>query len=275
MITISCCIPGGSFMPEGEGKISITPYERLTFGYQVITSLGYDRVEATVGLVAQLSDDDRKKLVDARNAGSFRLDVCNSLIGLPIVTDEEGTKAVHAYLDTVFSQMAELGVKIVVFGSGRARSIPEGTDRAEGEKKLDAFLEYADGLCEKYDMTLVIEPLNKRETNWVNTVAQGAEVVRRLNLPHIRLLADGFHMACEGEDPAVMAENGDILLHTHLAAAPDRVYPGKCGGEYETKFLRTLLGMGYDGCVTVECGFSDFASEAKLASGFMKAVLGR
>ena len=262
-------------MPEGEGAISVTPYERLTNGYKIITGLGYDQVEATVGLVAQLPDEDRKKLAEARRAGTFRLDVCNSLIGLPIVTDEKGTEEVHQYLDTVFSEMSELGVKFVVFGSGRARSIPDGTDRAAGEKMLDAFLVYADALCEKYNMTLVIEPLNHRETNWVTTVSEGAAVVRRLDLPHIRLLADGFHMAVESESPAVLRENKDILLHTHLACAPDRVYPGKTGGAYEKEFLHTLMDMGYSGTVTVECGFSDFASEAKLASDFMKAVLGR
>lgn len=276
MISLSCCIPGGSFMPEGEGAIPMSPRERLENGYRVITGLGYDAVEATVGLVAKLSDADIAALVEKRRKGEFALDVCNSFIpgDLPIVTDEAGEEKLRAYVENAMKRMASLGVKIVVFGSGKARTIPDTVDYAEGEAQIDRFLVCCNDLCEAYGLTLVIEPLNKNETNWVNTVAEGAKVVRRLELPHVRLLADGFHMAREEEDPAVMAENRDILLHTHLASPGKRGYPGMEGGDYETAFLKTLTDMDYDGIVTVECGFTDFAKEAALAADFMKKTLG-
>ncbi|MCQ2431632.1 MAG: sugar phosphate isomerase/epimerase [Clostridia bacterium] len=275
MISVSCCIPGGSFMPEGEGAIPMSPYERLVNGCEVIKNLGYDTAEATVGLVLGLTEEETAHLAEERKAGRFSLEVCNSFIpgDYPVVTDEEGTKKLYAYADRAFARMHALGVKILVFGSGKARSIPENIPYAEGEAKIDAFLAHCNDLCETYGMTLVIEPLNRRETNWVRTVRDGAKVVRRVNLPHIRLLADGFHMACEEEGPEAMAENKDILIHTHLACAPDRVYPGKTDGKYETAFLKTLHDMDYQGIVTVECGFTDFAGEAKLAAEFIRGTL--
>ena len=275
MISLSCCIPGGSFMPEGEGAIPMSSRERLENGYRVITGLGYDAVEATVGLVMTLSDADVAALVEKRRKGEFALDVCNSFIpgNLPIVTDKAGEEKLRAYVEEAMKRLSALGVKIVVFGSGKARTIPDTVDRAAGEAMIDRFLVFCNDLCETYGLTVVIEPLNQRETNWVYTVADGAKVVRRLGLPHVLLLADGFHMAREAEDPAVMAKNKDILLHTHLASSEKRGYPGMEGGAYETEFLRVLTDMDYDGIVTVECGFSDFAKEAALGADFIRKTL--
>ena len=119
-------------------------------------------------------------------------------------------------------------------------------------------------------MICVIEPLNKLETNWCNTVAEGAAVVRRLNLKNVRLLADGYHMSREDEPYSVLTDNRDILLHCHIASS-DRRIPG--GTDYEKGFLDTLKAMDYDGIVTVECGFTDFREEAGTAAEWLRARL--
>lgn len=266
---ISCCIPGGSFMPQGENEIPMSAYERLTEGCRVMRELGYDAAEATVGLIMALSEEETERLRLAHEAGTFSLDACNSFIPghLPIISDEEGTKALYAYVDCAIARMASLGIRYVVFGSGRVRSIPENCDRAAAEAQIDAFIRKVDACCEKYGMTCVIEPLNQKETNWCTTVAEGAAVVRRLGLAHVRLLADGYHMACENEPYTSLTDNRDILLHCHIAST-DRKIPG--GTDYEGGFLDTLKAMGYDGIVTVECGFTDFRTEAERAAVYLR-----
>ncbi len=269
---ISCCIPGGSFMPQGENEVPMSSYERLTEGCRVMRQLGYDAAEATVGLIMALTEDEVAKLQDAYRAGEFSLDACNSFIPghLPIITDEAGTKALYKYVDAAIARMSSIGVRYVVFGSGRVRTIPEDADRAACETQIDAFIRQVDACCEKYGMICVIEPLNKLETNWCNTVAEGAAVVRRLNLKNVKLLADGYHMSREGEPYTNLTDNADILLHCHIAST-DRKIPG--GTDYEGGFLDTLKAIGYDGIVTVECGFSDFRAEAEIAAGWLRAKL--
>ena len=87
---ISCCIPGGSFMPQGEKEVPMSSYDRLTEGCRVMRELGYDAAEATVGLIMALSEDEVTALQNAYKAGEFSLDACNSFIPghLPIITDE-------------------------------------------------------------------------------------------------------------------------------------------------------------------------------------------
>ena len=269
---ISCCIPGGSFMPQGEKEVPMSSYQRLTEGCHVMRALGYDAAEATVGLIMALTEEEVAQLQQAHRDGTFSLDACNSFIPghLPIITDEAGTRALYDYVDAAISRMASLGIRYVVFGSGFVRRIPEDCDRAAAEAQIDAFIREVDACCEKYGMMCVIEPLNKLETNWCNTVAEGAAVVRRLNLKNVRLLADGYHMSRENEPYDVLIENKDILLHCHIASS-DRKIPG--GTEYEVGFLETLKAIGYDGIVTVECGFGDFRAEAAQAADYLRTAL--
>jgi sugar phosphate isomerase/epimerase len=269
---ISCCIPGGSFMPQGEKEVPMSSYDRLTEGCRVMRELGYDAAEATVGLIMALSEDEVTALQNAYKAGEFSLDACNSFIPghLPIITDEEGTQKLYAFVDDAIARMSSIGIKYVVFGSGAVRRIPEGYDRDAAQEKIDAFIRQVDACCEKYGMTCVIEPLNKAETNWCNSVAEGAAVVRRLNLKNVRLLADGYHMSKEGEPYSVLVDNRDILTHCHIASA-DRKIPGTT--DYEAGFLETLKNIGYDGIVTVECGFGNFRKEAKIAAEWLRTRL--
>lgn len=273
MIKVSCCIPGK--LPPEAGLTATNQYEKLLFGYQYLTSIGFDTVETSVGFVLDLTDEERAKLAQDRASGRFELAACNCLLPSQhsIITDEAGWKALLAYLDDAFPKLAELGVKVVVCGSGRARSTPEGRSETECDAIRRDFLVYCNGLCEKYGITMVLEPLNKGETNWVNTVAEGAAVVRELNLPHIRLLADGFHMAKEGEDPSVLREVGDVLVHTHFAKLTHRHAPYTYDSDYEDRFFSALKEMGYNGIMTCECGYRSFHEDAANAAKRIKEVV--
>ena len=273
MMKLACCLPGGSFMPEGVKEVPTTPYESLMMKGCAIMDLGYDGVEVTAGLLLQLTEEECDRFL-AEN--KFPLIAANSFIPpqYPIIgVDEEGKKAVYDYADSVIRRLSYLHSPYIVFGSGGARRIPDGYDPAKAEAELDAFLAHCNETCAKYGVTVVIEPLRATEANFINTVADGAAVVNRVNLPHIRLLADGFHMGFNGENFEDVCTYRDIILHTHIASTPSRKNPGFEGGKEETEFLKCLHKAGYDSYVTVECSFSNFHPEAETAIRFLKEVL--
>ncbi len=270
MIRTSCCIPGN--LPPEAGLVATSQYEKLLLGYQYLTSIGFDTVETSVGFVLDLTDEDRAKLRADREAGRFDLCVCNCLLPSrhSIITDEAGWIALFDYLEDAFAKLSSIGVNTVVFGSGGARSTPAGRDVVECDRIRTDYLIRCNDLCDRYGITMALEPLHAGETNWVNTIAQGAEVVRRLNLPHIRLLADVYHMAKEGEDPAVLWEVGDILTHTHFAEVTRRHAPYTYDEDYENRFFTTLKEIGI---VTCECGYRSFHEDAMNAAKRMKEIL--
>ncbi|MFQ9802211.1 MAG: sugar phosphate isomerase/epimerase family protein [Clostridia bacterium] len=173
--------------------------------HQIIAEAGYSYSEICAGLLCELSEEEVARLAQAHGAGKLPLEVCNSFIpgDLPIL--EPGKQeALRRYTETVIARASRLGIDTIVFGSGKARRIPEGMSREEGIAGIHNFLRMCNAFGEQYDVTIAIEPLNRRECNVLNTVAEGAEMVHALQLSKVRLLADAFHMYCEAEDFSVL-----------------------------------------------------------------------
>lgn len=92
--------------------------------------------------------------------------------------------------------------------------------RGDGIAGIHDFLRMCNAYGEQYGVTIAIEPLNRRECNVLNTVAEGAEMVHALQLSKVRLLADAFHMCCEGGRSLYLAEGArDSSAYSRCRAA--------------------------------------------------------
>lgn len=273
MFRIGCCIPGGSFMPQGVGDVGVSSRDILAEGCKIVSGAGFDYAEATVGLVMSLTEKEFDELQTARGSGSFSLEVCNSFIpvSLPIVSTP--LDALSDYVGRAMSRMISLGADTVIFGSGKARSIPKDADPDAARRKIFDFIRVCDEKAEKYGMTVALEPLNSSETNFLNRVTEGAALVEKLGLARIKLLADAFHMYRENESPDALSlpEVKKNLVHVHVSEH-DRSYAGKLDDGYLRSFAAGLERSGYRGRVTCECSYSDFAVEAPLISKFMREI---
>ncbi len=264
---IGCCIPGGSFMPQGNGSTE-APFTMLKKGYDCAKGCGYDYVEATTGLLMQLSEEE---LARALSEG-IAIEVCNSFIPphLPIMTAHPGLRA---YVSEAMRRMQLIGCDTVILGSAKARSIPEGMSREEALEAFHRFLALCDEIAPAYGMTVLLEPLNATECNFLNRVKEGYDILKSASYSHIHLLADAFHMGMEEEPFSVLADTLSELRHVHVAEDRVRTYPGKeTGSDFLPRFSEALKASGYRARVTVECGFDDFEGEAPLAAEFMRRV---
>ncbi|MFA6961656.1 MAG: sugar phosphate isomerase/epimerase family protein [Opitutaceae bacterium] len=156
------------------------------------------------------------------------------------------------YADTAFRRAASIGTKIIVFGSGGARQIPDGWSHTEAFEQFVRALEICAPLALKHGVTLVVEPLNRGECNLVNTVVEGAVVVARVNHPNIRLLVDIYHMACNDESPDDIVKVGPWIAHAHIAEKADRTAPGVAGDDFRP-WMAALKRAGYTGNLSLEC----------------------
>ncbi|MDD4772663.1 MAG: sugar phosphate isomerase/epimerase [Eubacteriales bacterium] len=283
MIRLGCCIPGASFMPEGVGEVDRSTYGILSAGCRTIRDTGYDYAEAAVGLLMKMTGEEYKR---AKDEGEIRIEAANSFIPghmhISKISDE-----MTDFIDRAMERVSGLGAGILVFGSGASRRVPEGVSREEGLAHLTDFLTVCDEYAGKHGITLALEPLNTRETNMINTLAEGASLVRRMmaaGCDNIKLLADTYHMSREGlgedrgeneyneESFTVLGEAEDIIVHAHAAEPFDRTYPGSHDGVYLTRFAEALKKTAYGGRVSVECGFSDFIAESALALKFFRGI---
>ena len=110
--------------------------------------------------------------------------------------------AVAAYLAHAFARLHRLGTRKVVFGSTARATCPPAPIPKPATCRLALLTgELIVPLLERYDMLLAVEPIRHGEANFICTLADGMELVRRVNHPRVRLLADTIHMLCEHESP--------------------------------------------------------------------------
>ena len=136
----------------------------------------------------------------------------------------------------------------VIYGPWGAGSTvdPEG----RRSRSADALALVAPVFAER-GVTLGLETVNRFETDMLNTVAQAADLTRRIDAPNVGIHADTFHMNIEEASiPDAIRRAGDDLVHVH-AVANDRGVPGT-GHLPWPDIAQALVDVGYDDWVTLE-----------------------
>lgn len=108
---------------------------------------------------------------------------------------------------------------------------------------------------------VLLEPLNRYESNSLKDIEEGAEICRRVGSPGIKLMADFFHMHIEQTDMAKsLTSVKDVLVHCHLADNT-RKEPGTGSTDFKTPF-KALRRAKFKGFMALECGVSGPAEKA-------------
>lgn len=187
---------------------------------------------------------------------------------LRLVGDDLDVGAVESYLRRALARVAALGGHLAVFSGGKGRTIASGYSRERAQGQFVSVLRRAGDIAVANGVTLVVEPLNQQETNFIVNVTQGAEVVRAAAHPAVKLMADLYHMVMEGEAFSVLDPVADILSHIHVADT-DRLAPGT--GQYDyAGFFAALHRIGYTGLVAAENTWRDFPAEGAPSATFLR-----
>ena len=187
-----------------------------------------------------------------------------------LIGPQVDTAATRAYIETAVRRAQEIGIQVMVFGSGKARSIPQGYPEDRARQELQQVLRLLGEAGARHGVTIAFEPLRKAETNLVHTVAEATAIVRPLQLPRLQVLADFYHMDEEGEPLDNLLLPGELLAHVHVADT-GRLAPGTGHYDYAT-FVARLRQAGYQGRISVECRWTDWEREAGQAFAFLKRV---
>ena len=237
-----------------------------------IKEAGFDYVEMRAMLVASLTDEEFEKLEKYLRDLDLGCEVSCALFPRTIrVTGKSiDDKVIEDYLEIAFSRLARLGAKKVVFGSAPARALDEETSLEEGYRDIARVCrELIVPAAEKYDITVVMEPLRASACNFINTLADGMRVVEDVQNERIRLLADTIHMMSNDDDPNAVVTYQKDLLHVHIAEL-DRVLPEYEYSEFVERVLNNLVGMGYEGTISFETKNGEGLESMKRALALLK-----
>jgi len=167
----------------------------------------------------------------------------------------------EAYVEIALSRAATAGMDTIVFGSGGARRIPDGYDRGEAWKQLVAFGKLIGPIAERNGVTIVVEPLNLRECNVLNTVGESGQYVEQVDHPYFKLLVDAYHWLLDNDSYGSIIQYGPLIKHVHIATEASRKPPGFEPCDFRP-FFQALKEIGYEGKVSIESRWDDIPEQA-------------
>ena len=149
----------------------------------------------------------------------------------------------------------------VIFG-------PWGISKKPGDNKKEKLINSSESIkliCKELEdlkINLGIEPLNRYETDILNTTEEGLELCEKIDHPKVGLLLDTYHMNIEQKDickTIILAK--DKIYHFHIAEN-DRGIPGTGSLNWD-KIFQTLKLINYNKHVTLEMFIQAFVSTSK------------
>ena len=239
---------------------------------KMIKDAGFDFVEMRAMLVSALSDEEFAKLEKTLKDLDLACDCCCALFPRTIrVTGKSVDYAkVEAYIEKTFDRCRRLGAKKIVFGSAPARALDEETTEDEGYAQIaDVIKAVIVPACEKYDMTVVMEPLRADACNFIHTLADGMRVVEAVKSEKVQLLGDTIHMMSNNDNPDDIIKYKDFLKHIHIAELA-RMMPEDDYSDYIKSVLTNLRKISYDGTVSFESKNGNGLESMKKALAMLK-----
>jgi D-psicose/D-tagatose/L-ribulose 3-epimerase len=228
---------------------------------------GFDTVEIAVEDPRHITPALVKRALDKSGL------VCGSICGcFGPDRDLRGTatqqKTSINYISALLDQMPALGCPSLIgplFSSvGRADAV----SAADYRRQWRTVVKNLRPLCKKAErlgLQICLEPLNRFETDFVNTCEQGLQMIDDVGSPALTLMLDTFHMNIEEKSLAdAIRRAGRRLGHFH-ACGSDRGTPGNDHTDWKP-IARALKDIRYSGDVVIESFTPDVKVIARAAA---------
>ena len=222
--------------------------------FALAAELGYDAVELHLRRPGDVEEDEISRLMEqyhlaVTTIGTGMAGVMNGLtFANPDTEIRQKTIALvceHIRRALIWGSAVTIG-----FLNGRI-----GSDLNERTRNRTNVIDCYHQCCkcaEKLGVTILLEPLNRYECDYINTMDDGIEMITAIGSPNVKLLADTFHMNIEEQDICQsLRRMGSMLGYVHLADS-NRQIPGQ-GHIDIAAIAHTLRNCGYQGGIGLEC----------------------
>jgi D-psicose/D-tagatose/L-ribulose 3-epimerase len=218
-----------------------------------IAAMGFDTVEIAVEDPALIDGEEVKKALAKYNLKAI---ICGAFGPTRDLTNED--PAIH---ENCFKYIADCLDLCVLWDTkffagpmysavGKARMVPPEQRKAEWNLAVKNLRKVCDMAAER-GLEIALEPLNRFESDLVNTAWDVLRLVDEIDHPAAKVLLDGFHMNIEEPDiEAAIKLVGDKLIHVQVAENY-RGTPGT-GQTNWAAYKRGLEAINYKGTVSIE-----------------------
>ncbi len=155
------------------------------------------------------------------------------------------------YVQELVRLCRDLGGSLLVFGSPQQRNLLPGVTHEQAMNHAAEVFRASMPTFEENGVTLAVEPLGPAEGDFLNTAAEGAQLIEMVGSPNCRLHLDCKAMSTDvAPIPDLVRRYKHLLAHFH---ANDANKQGPGFGELDFLPIFSVLGeIDYQGWVSVE-----------------------
>ncbi len=167
-------------------------------------------------------------------------------------TDNKVWQKTKDYFSALLDLCSDLGGNVIVLGSPKQRSIIEGqTPQGAWKKAVDLLSSILDK-ASSLSVTVCVEPLSPKETDFINTVAEGMRMVRQINHPNFKIHLDVKAMSSEPTPvpDIIRSVRAEDIGHFHVND-PNLYGPGMGDVDYGP-IAKAIKDIGYNKWLSVE-----------------------
>lgn len=242
-----------------------SPFTRETIAlFPKIKSMGFDVVEIPVEDPDLI---DAKAIQKALKDNQLEAVVCGAFGPTRDLTNEDPSvhencfKYIVKCLDLCNAWDASFLAGPMYSAVGKARMVPDDQRKREWELAVKNLFKVC-GLAQERKLDIALEPLNRFESDMVNTAADVLRMVNDINHPSAKIMLDGFHMSIEERNiEQAITSVGAKLIHVQVSEN-HRGIPGT-GQTPWNDFKKGLKNVNYKGAVSIE----SFTPEIKELAG--------
>ncbi len=228
-----------------------------------IATLGFDFVELPVENPEHFS---AAKLNPVLKGLGLEAVICAAVTGERDLSAESASarQQALAYFEACVKLAEDLGAACVVgplYASvGKARLSSDALRQAEWDRSATSLAQLAQ-TASNSGVRLGLEPLNRFETDMINTVEDALRMVQQVNHPHLGIAFDSFHMNIEETDFRRAVElAGNQLVHLQVSDS-HRGVPGEGNSDW-AGLGAGLKAINYQGKIGIESFSPDASSLA-------------
>ncbi len=242
-----------SIVDNVSGNVPFVLRGDFTESIKIASQLGYDAVEMHIRDPRKIEPD---RILEACNKEKIEVSSIGtglSFSGTPLnfmsKDKEDRSKVLQRMKEYI--KLAGNFNSIVIIGLLKG-NIPPGGDYSTYNQRVTQMLEMCLEDAEINNVALVIEAINRYESNFLNNISETIEFVKKFSSEHIKVHIDTFHMNIEESKIAEsIIKCRGVLGHVHFADN-NRMYPGHGHIKFE-EVIDALKKIDYKGYVAVEC----------------------
>ena len=173
--------------------------------------------------------------------------------GLHMTTKDDKTWGrTRDYLSCLLDLCSDLGGKVLVLGSPKQRSLVDGQTKEGAWKRAVELLSSVLDKAGKLDLDICLEPLSTKETDFINTVAEGMQMVRQISHPNLKIHLDVKAMCSETAPVPDIIRSVEAENIGHFHVNDSNLYGPGMGDVDYAPIAEAIKNVGWDKWLSVE-----------------------